>query len=88
MVNKKSAFSTQNKAKLCQMLIMTLVFEKTANFFRRNLSKISENCDHNNTSYEKNANFCRRNLSKTAEKLRPQHRPQRPILDFTPRDKL
>jgi hypothetical protein len=32
------AFLTQNKAKLCKILIITLVFEKSANF---------ENCDHN-----------------------------------------
>jgi hypothetical protein len=28
-------------------LIITLVFENNANFFRRKLSKIAENCDHN-----------------------------------------
>jgi hypothetical protein len=28
-------------------MIMTLVFEKNANFFRRKLAKIAENCDHN-----------------------------------------
>jgi hypothetical protein len=38
------AFLTQNKAKLCKILI---IFEKNANFFRRKLSKIAENCDHN-----------------------------------------
>jgi hypothetical protein len=27
------AFSTQNKAKLCKILIITLAFEKNANFF-------------------------------------------------------
>jgi hypothetical protein len=27
--------------------IITLVFEKNANFFRQKLSKIAENCDHN-----------------------------------------
>jgi hypothetical protein len=41
------AFLTQNKAKLCTTLIITLVIEKNANFFRRKLSKIAENCDHN-----------------------------------------
>jgi hypothetical protein len=44
---KKLAFLTQNKAKLCKSLIITLVFEKNANFFRQKLSKIAENCDHN-----------------------------------------
>jgi hypothetical protein len=29
---KKSALLTQNKAKLCEKLIITLVFEKNANF--------------------------------------------------------
>jgi hypothetical protein len=36
----KLAFLTQNKAKLCKILIITLVFEKNANF----LQKIVENC--------------------------------------------
>jgi hypothetical protein len=44
---KKLAFLTQNKAKLCKNWIITLVFEKNANFFRRKLAKIAENCDHN-----------------------------------------
>jgi hypothetical protein len=44
---KKLAFLAQNKAKFCKILIITLVFEKNANFFRRKLSKIAENCDHN-----------------------------------------
>jgi hypothetical protein len=33
------AFLTQNKAKLCKILIMTLVFEKNANFFAENCQK-------------------------------------------------
>jgi hypothetical protein len=41
------AFFAQNKAKLCKNWIITLVFEKNANFFRRKLAKIAENCDHN-----------------------------------------
>jgi hypothetical protein len=40
------AFLTQNKAKLCKFLIITLDFKKNANF-RRKLAKIAENCDHN-----------------------------------------
>jgi hypothetical protein len=44
---KKLAFLTQNKAKLCENLIITLVFDKKRQFFRRKLSKIAENCDHN-----------------------------------------
>jgi hypothetical protein len=28
-------------------VIITLVFEKNAKFFRRKLGKIAENCDHN-----------------------------------------
>jgi hypothetical protein len=45
--SKKLAFLTHNKAKICKILIITLVFEKNANFFRRNFSKIAENCDQN-----------------------------------------
>jgi hypothetical protein len=41
---KKLAFLTQNKAELCKILI---IFEKKRQFFRRKLSKIAENCDHN-----------------------------------------
>jgi hypothetical protein len=44
---KNWRFLTQIKAKLCKMLIITLVFEKKRLFFRRKLSKIAENCDHN-----------------------------------------
>jgi hypothetical protein len=43
----KLAFLTHNKAKLCKTLIVTLVFEKNANFFRRKLAKIAEISDHN-----------------------------------------
>jgi hypothetical protein len=44
---KKLAFFTRNKDKLCKILNITLVFEKKRRFFRRKLSKIAENCDHN-----------------------------------------
>jgi hypothetical protein len=45
---QKFAFFTQNKAKLCKKLIITLVFQKNANFFAVcKLAKIAENCDHN-----------------------------------------
>jgi hypothetical protein len=33
------AFLTQNKAKICKILIITLVFEKNANFFAENCQK-------------------------------------------------
>jgi hypothetical protein len=33
---KKLAFLPRNKAKLCKILIITLVFEKNANFFAEN----------------------------------------------------
>jgi hypothetical protein len=36
---RKMAFLTQNKAKLCKILIITLVFEKNANFFAENCRK-------------------------------------------------
>jgi hypothetical protein len=43
---KKMAFFTQNEAKLCKNFILTLVFEKNANF-SPNIAKIAENCGHN-----------------------------------------
>jgi hypothetical protein len=46
------AFLTQNKAKLCKILIITLVFEKKRQFFRRKLPKIAENCDHRSQDRE------------------------------------
>jgi hypothetical protein len=36
---KKWAFLTQNKAKLCKILIIVLVFDKNANFFAENCQK-------------------------------------------------
>jgi hypothetical protein len=36
---EKMAFLTQNKAKLCKNMIITLVFEKNANFFAENCRK-------------------------------------------------
>jgi hypothetical protein len=36
---KKLAFLTQNKAKLCKNLIITLFFDKNANFFAENCQK-------------------------------------------------
>jgi hypothetical protein len=36
---KKLSFLTQNKAKLCKILIITLDFEKNANFFAENKQK-------------------------------------------------
>jgi hypothetical protein len=36
------AFLTQNKAKLCKILIVTLVFEKSANFFAENWEKLQK----------------------------------------------
>jgi hypothetical protein len=43
---KNLAFLTQNKSKICKILIITLVFEKNAIFCRK-FGKIAENCDHN-----------------------------------------
>jgi hypothetical protein len=40
-VAKKLAFLTQNRAKLCRSLIITLVFENSANLFRQ--KTIAEN---------------------------------------------
>jgi hypothetical protein len=39
---KKLAFLTQNKAKLCKKLIITLVFEKNVNFFAENWQKLAK----------------------------------------------
>jgi hypothetical protein len=39
---KKLAFLTQNKAKLCKNFIITLVFEKNANFFAENCQKLQK----------------------------------------------
>jgi hypothetical protein len=39
----KLALLTQNKAKICKLLIITLVFEKNANFPPENCQKIAEN---------------------------------------------
>jgi hypothetical protein len=36
---KKSAFFAQNKAKLCNNWIITLVFEKNVNYFAKNWQK-------------------------------------------------
>jgi hypothetical protein len=36
---KKLAFLTENKARLCKILIITLVYEKNANFFAENCQK-------------------------------------------------
>jgi hypothetical protein len=44
---KNWRFLTQIIAKLCKMLIITLVVEKNANFFAENCPKTAENCDHN-----------------------------------------
>jgi hypothetical protein len=40
-------FSQKKIAKKLTFLIITLVFEKNANFLCRKLAKIAENCDHN-----------------------------------------
>jgi hypothetical protein len=45
-IAKKLAFLTLNKAKLCKILIITLVLEKNA-IFTPKLAKIAENFDHN-----------------------------------------
>jgi hypothetical protein len=45
---KKFAFLSQNKAKLCKILIITLIVDKNACvFFLLKLLKIADNCDHN-----------------------------------------
>jgi hypothetical protein len=44
---RKIAFLTQIKGNFAEKVIISLVFEKNANFFRRKLEKNAENCDHN-----------------------------------------
>jgi hypothetical protein len=39
---KKVPFLTQNKGKLCKLLIITLVFEKNANVFAENWRKLAK----------------------------------------------
>jgi hypothetical protein len=41
------AFRLKLQLVFAKKLIIALVFEKNANFFRRQLAKIAENCDHN-----------------------------------------
>jgi uncharacterized protein YijF (DUF1287 family) len=41
------AFLAQTTASFCKKFIITLVFDRNANFFRRKLAKFAENCDHN-----------------------------------------
>jgi hypothetical protein len=45
--SKKWRFLLKLLLVLAKIVIITLVFEKNANFFRRKLGKIAENCDHN-----------------------------------------
>jgi hypothetical protein len=45
-IAKKLAFLTLNKAKICKILIITLVFEKNAYFFIKKWQKSQKNCDH------------------------------------------
>jgi hypothetical protein len=40
-------FFAQTTARFCKNLIVTLVFEKKRQFFRRKFAKIAENCDYN-----------------------------------------
>jgi hypothetical protein len=44
---KKLAFLTQNKAKLFKILIITVVFEKNANFFAEKCRKLQKIVIHN-----------------------------------------
>jgi hypothetical protein len=72
---KKLAFLTKNKANLCKMLIITLVFKKNANFFAKNCQKIAENCDHNidpwshSRQWEADERQCSRALKKQGDRI-------------------
>jgi hypothetical protein len=59
-------FLTTNKAKLCKILIITLVIEKNANFVTENWQKLPKIVIIT-LVFEKNANFFRRKLAKIAE---------------------
>jgi hypothetical protein len=54
--SEKMAFLTQNNAKLCKILIITLGFEKNANFFAENCRKLQKIVII--TSTPDRANFC------------------------------
>jgi hypothetical protein len=41
------AFFAQTTASFEKVVIISFVFEKNANFFRRKFAKIAKNCDHN-----------------------------------------
>jgi hypothetical protein len=56
---KQLAFLTQKKLNFEKKLIITLVFEKKRQFFRRKLGKISENCDHNIDPRSRSSKICR-----------------------------
>jgi hypothetical protein len=62
---EKSHFFAENCQKSQKVVITTLGFEKTP-FFRRKLSKIAENRDHN-IGFREKRQFFRRKLSKVAE---------------------
>jgi hypothetical protein len=59
---KKLAFSTQNKAKLCQILIITMVFEKNDIFSAENCRKF----DHNIVPWRPRCSLSARNNRKNA----------------------
>jgi hypothetical protein len=45
--SEKIGVLTQNKAILCKIVIITLVFDKKTPIFSQKIVKIAENCDHN-----------------------------------------
>jgi hypothetical protein len=46
-LRKNLCFFCSNHRLFCKNLVITMVFEKNAHFFRRKSAKIAENCDHN-----------------------------------------
>jgi hypothetical protein len=46
-IGGKNCVFGSKQSQILKKMILTLVFEKNANFFRRKLSKIAENCEHN-----------------------------------------
>jgi hypothetical protein len=49
---KNRRFLLKNTAEFCEKWIITLVFLRKTQFFRRTLAKIADNCDHNIDPYD------------------------------------
>jgi hypothetical protein len=74
------AFFAQTTASFYKKLIIKSVFEKNANFFRRKLAKIAENCGHNIDSwfYDSTEPICLVRKGNIVSKTGPQLLPDLP----------